>query len=173
MALRNGKIPAIHLPSTRVVTWRLQNRRATGAKEGPALIIRTLSLASLLLLGLPAAAAQAGQAAEPAPEAGTEAEPSRVINLIVYGEDACPEAENPDEIVVCGRRPESDRYRIPKDLRSKPEESSAAAWTTQMEALDADARPSRPGSCSAVGSYGQSGCFQQRLEQWQAERRDR
>lgn len=106
-------------------------------------------------------------------EVGAEADaPSRTINLIVYGEDACPEPENAEEIVVCGRRPESDRYRIPKSLREKKEEAvPAQSWTTQMEALDQDMRHTRPGSCSAVGSFGQSGCFQQRLEQWQAERR--
>lgn len=128
--------------------------------------IRAIAPACLFVLLAPPAAAQS---ADPVPED----EPSRVINLIVYGEDACPEAENPDEIVVCGRRPESDRYRIPKDLRAGEEEIPAPAqsWTAQMEALDQDMRVTRPGSCSAVGSYGQTGCFQQRLEAWQAQRR--
>lgn len=130
------------------------------------MIIRLSAFAFLLLPGLPANAQD---------EQAPEAEPSRVINLIVYGEDACPKAENPDEIVVCGRRPESDRYRIPKDLRAGEEDVPAPAqsWTAQMEALNRDMRVTRPGSCSAVGSFGQSGCFQQRIDEWQAERRGR
>ena len=119
----------------------------------------------LALLILMPAPLSAQDAAEPMPE--------RIINLTVYGDDACPEPENADEIVVCGRRPESDRYRIPKDLRSKPEESGAQSWTTQMEALNEDMRYTRPNSCSVVGSYGQTGCFQEFIRQWQAERRSR
>ena len=39
--------------------------------------------------------------------------PQRITNLLVYGDDPCPKGEG-DEIVVCARRPESERYRIPK-----------------------------------------------------------
>ena len=42
--------------------------------------------------------------------------PQRVFNLIVYGDDPCPKGEG-DEIIVCARKPESERYRIPKKLR--------------------------------------------------------
>ena len=36
----------------------------------------------------------------------------RVSRVVVYGRDACPRGSG-DEIVVCGRRPENERYRIP------------------------------------------------------------
>ncbi|HEY6916801.1 MAG TPA: hypothetical protein VI381_04100 [Allosphingosinicella sp.] len=110
--------------------------------------------------------------AQPQDEAAGQTQAStRTINIIVYGDDACPEPDNSDEIVVCGRRPESDRYRIPKALRGKKEESGAMAWTTQMEMLDQDMRYTRPNSCSAVGSGGMTGCVQQSIDQWRAERR--
>jgi hypothetical protein len=124
-------------------------------------------MAAFLLLASPPLLAQ-----EVAEADGT---PSRTINLMVYGNDTCPEAESPDEIVVCGRLPETERYRIPKELRTKEEDPGApgTSWTTQMEMLNQDMRYTRPDSCSAVGSGGQTGCYQQRLDQWRAERRAR
>jgi hypothetical protein len=115
------------------------------------------SLWSLLLLAGTSAAAQ-----EP---------PQRESHVIVYGDDACPPSTD-DEIVVCGRRPEEERYRIPAPLRrgDRPAESS---WTSQAEALDEAQRDTRPNSCSVVGSWGQSGCFEQMMRQWRAERRAR
>ena len=37
--------------------------------------------------------------------------------LVIYGNDACPSSEG-QEIVVCARKPESERYRIPSELRA-------------------------------------------------------
>jgi hypothetical protein len=68
---------------------------------------RTLAAAGLLAWAFPAAAQEA------------EADlPERTTTAVVYGEEACPKAEE-GEIVVCARRPEGDRYRIPKELRGK------------------------------------------------------
>src|SRR3546814_18634034 len=39
-----------------------------------------------------------------------------VNQIIVYGEDRC-EPSSPDEIVVCNRLPETDRYRVPEIFR--------------------------------------------------------
>jgi hypothetical protein len=94
--------------------------------------------------------------------------PDRTINILVYGNDPCPQSTE-DEIVVCARRPERERYRIPKSLRRQ--ERSASSWTNRVEELEAASRPSMPGSCSAVGSFGQSGCTQQMINQWYRERR--
>jgi hypothetical protein len=120
-----------------------------------------LSRAALLLLALAAPA----QADDPDPP------PGRTINLVVYGEDPCPQSTG-EEIVVCARRPESERYRIPKSLRNR-DQRGEASWGSRSEALDEASRPSMPGSCSVVGSYGQSGCFQQMMNQWFKERRSR
>ncbi|MGZ8346832.1 MAG: hypothetical protein ACXWUP_06940, partial [Allosphingosinicella sp.] len=89
---------------------------------------------------------------------------------IVYGDDPCPAAADDAEIVVCARRPEEERYRIPEALRrsSRPAETS---WTTRTEDLEAAQRDTRPDGCSVVGSFGQSGCTQQMVRDWYAERR--
>lgn len=96
--------------------------------------------------------------------------PERVINLLVYGDDPCPAGEN-DEIIVCARRPESERYRIPKDLREEKEDLPDLSWGARVESLDAAQRETRPDSCSVVGSGGQTGCLAQWLRQWLTERR--
>lgn len=36
--------------------------------------------------------------------------------VVVYGDDACPESTS-DVIVVCARKAEFERYRIPEELR--------------------------------------------------------
>src|SRR3546814_12198212 len=48
--------------------------------------------------------------------------PQKIFNLIVYGDDPCPKGQG-DEIIVCARKPESERYRIHRKLREKPERS--------------------------------------------------
>ena len=40
----------------------------------------------------------------------------RVNQLIIYGDDECPTSMG-GEITVCARKAESERYRIPDDLR--------------------------------------------------------
>jgi hypothetical protein len=96
--------------------------------------------------------------------------PSRTINLIVYGSDPCPRGSD-DEIVVCAHRSENERYRIPKELRKKEEQPSEVSWASRVATLEDAQRSTRPDSCSPVGSWGQTGCFQQMLNQWYAARR--
>jgi hypothetical protein len=96
--------------------------------------------------------------------------PERIFALVVYGDDACP-AEKGDEIVVCARKPESERYRIPKTLREKPAVSGGPGWGSQVANMEAVGRQSLPGSCSVNGSYGFTGCTAAMLRQWFAERR--
>ena len=103
--------------------------------------------------------------------APTHAEPpNKVFNLIVYGDDPCPQGEG-DEIIVCARKPESERYRIPKKLREKPAPSGGPGWGSQVATMEQAQRQTLPGSCSATGSNGFSGCTAKMLEQWFAERR--
>jgi hypothetical protein len=94
-----------------------------------------------------------------------------VITLLVYGEDTCPQT-NGEEIVVCSRRPEAERYRIPPKLRQKADDFSGdhGSWTSHNEALEASTRFTRPNSCSTVGTGGQTGCLAAALHQWYLER---
>ncbi len=100
-----------------------------------------------------------------------QAPPERASSLIVYGDDPCPQASE-DEIVICARRPDSERYRIPKELREAERDPSQQSWASRVDMLEDISRQNIPGGCSVVGSYGQSGCWQQMMRQWQAARRD-
>ena len=111
-------------------------------------------------------------AASPAAAAGQPEPPERESRLVVYGDDACPEPETPEEVVVCARRPEEERYRIPAPLR-RDGQPAEASWSTQAAELEEAQRDTRPDSCSVVGSYGHTGCTQDMLRRWLEERRAR
>lgn len=127
-----------------------------------------------LLLPLLAALAFAAPAAAQVEDLAQSSQPPGKFSfLIAYGEDACPEAEG-DEIVVCAQEPEADRYRVPRELRAELREEDVGgggSWASTVEAHDDIARLGRPNSCSAVGSYGFTGCTSAMLRQWFAERR--
>src|SRR3546814_3237731 len=44
---------------------------------------------------------------------GTTTDGKRIVSMVIYGEDPCPEGKD-GEIVVCSRQPERDRYRLPR-----------------------------------------------------------
>ena len=116
--------------------------------------MRHIIAASLLLTSLPLAA-----------ETGKP--PERYATTTVFGEDACPTPKG-DEIIVCARLPESERYRIPKHLRKKKREDSgpSASWASRVRTLEDAQRFTRPGSCTAIGAFGQTGCTQAMINQW-------
>lgn len=123
--------------------------------------MRLSGLAPLLLMLAPfAAAAQEGP-------------PEREEKIVVYGDDPCPKAENEEDIVICARKPESERFRIPRELREIPRSGESNSWASRAADLEEEQRSTRPGGCSVDGSYGQTGCFQEMIRQWQAERRSR
>lgn len=95
--------------------------------------------------------------------------PARESTIVIYGDDPCPRVEG--EVVVCARRPEEERYRIPRPIRER--QPTETAWASRVEALEEESRQMRPNSCSVVGSFGQSGCSQAAIRQWYAERRAR
>jgi hypothetical protein len=120
-----------------------------------------------------AAAAGAGAllAAVPAAAQGTAASPAaepRISTMIVYGDDPCPPSTD-DTIVVCARKPDKERYRIPEALRGDPNDPKNQAWATRATALEYAGR-SGIGSCSTVGPGGASGCFNQIVREARAER---
>ncbi|HEV2815613.1 MAG TPA: hypothetical protein VGW40_00105 [Allosphingosinicella sp.] len=106
-----------------------------------------------------------------APASAQDPPPPRESQLTVYGDDPCPRSTD-EEIVVCHRRPEEERYRIPAPLR-RSSRNAEQAWTSRVEGLEETARDARPGSCSVVGSFGQSGCTQALIRQWYEARRAR
>lgn len=127
-------------------------------------MIRVPILIALLATLAASSAAEARRPVVP-PASGRQ-----IISLVVYGEDGCPKAIA-DEIVICARKPESERYRIPKDLRQEPVAVGTQGWGSRVAAVEADARQLIPGSCSPIGSNGQTGCAQAALARWYWDRR--
>jgi hypothetical protein len=124
-----------------------------------------MNIAAFLLL----LAAVAPAAAQDMPKvSGTP--PERIAQLTVYGKDPCPRSTG-DEIIVCARMPEGERYRVPKPLREKRRtDQPAMAWGARSLDLETVSRQGLPGSCNTGGSNGQTGCFRQFLAQARAER---
>jgi hypothetical protein len=122
-----------------------------------------------LILTLAGFALAAGSAIAADPPA-SGAPPERISALTVYGDDPCPRSSG-DEIVVCARQPESERFRVPKRFRNqRKRDPGGTAWGARVQTLEYVSRTGRPNSCSPVGSFGQTGCTQQFLSQWRAER---
>ena len=118
-----------------------------------------------------ASAGAALLAAAPAVAQGTAGPPAepKISTMIVYGDDACPPSTE-DTIVVCARKPDKERYRIPEELRGDPNDPKSQAWAARATALEYAGR-SGIGSCSTVGPGGVSGCFNQIVREARAERR--
>ncbi|UVO54565.1 hypothetical protein [Sphingomonas sp. SUN039] len=97
--------------------------------------------------------------------------PKTTTTTTVFGNDPCPKPRG-DEIIVCAREPEGERYRIPKQFRTKPREESggSASWASRVAGLEDAQRFTRPNSCTAIGSNGQTGCTQAMIRQWFLER---
>jgi hypothetical protein len=123
-----------------------------------------------MMLKLPlSVAAAAGLAvalaALPAPALAQEA---RVNEIIVYGTDPCPRSTD-DEVVVCARKPESERYRIPERFRSGGSRQSRQSWARNAKSFETVGRTGI-NSCSAVGPGGHTGCLEQIINQAREER---
>lgn len=92
------------------------------------------------------------------------------VNLvIVYGNDPCPQSQGSD-IVVCARKGEEERYRIPEPLRGDPNKPSNQAWGERMRSMEYVGR-SGTESCSPDGGGGATGCFAKLARLAKAERR--
>lgn len=91
----------------------------------------------------------------------------RVNMVIVYGKDECPQPKG-DEITVCARKDESERYRIPEELRGS-ESPQNDAWNNRVLAYEMVNRTGTL-SCSPVGAGGYTGCAQQFINRAYAEK---
>jgi hypothetical protein len=114
----------------------------------------------ILFLCSSAALAAAALTALPASAQLVEDQRQQVRNVIVYGNDPCPQ-ERGDEIVVCARRPESERYRLPPETQAPNPTDRRSALQRQQEIREATATGTD--SCSAVGPGGHTGCLQQQI----------
>jgi hypothetical protein len=115
--------------------------------------MKTRFLASATLL------AAAALGALPSSAQPVEDQRRQVRQVIVYGNDPCP--RDTGEIVVCARRPESERYRLPPETQAPNPADRRSALERQQEIREATA--TGIDSCSTVGPGGQTGCLQQQI----------
>ncbi|MCY7339297.1 MAG: hypothetical protein LH465_05015 [Sphingomonas bacterium] len=118
------------------------------------------------------AAATAGLALGVAllPAAPALAQKTKISEIEVYGTDPCPRSTD-DEVVVCARKPESDRYRIPENLREGGSLQARQSWAARARAFET-VGPRGLNTCSPVGPGGYIGCSQQVINQAFNERRE-
>ena len=128
-----------------------------------------MNMSKLPYLTLSAAALAATLPAVVAP-APAMAQNSIVSEIIVYGTDPCPRSTD-DEVVVCARKPESERYRIPERYRQSGPLQSRESWANRAIAFETYGRTGI-NSCSAVGPLGFTGCTQQLINQAFKERQE-
>ena len=86
-----------------------------------------------------------------------------VSEIIVFGTDPCPRSTD-DQVVVCARKPESERYRIPEVLRSTGALQQRESWANKAKALET-VGATGTNSCSPVGPGGFTGCLTQVIKQ--------
>lgn len=86
--------------------------------------------------------------------------------LVVFGQEPCPRD------TICVRKPESEKYRIPEELRRVEPSAQSRSWAERARNLEyvGDAGLS---SCTPVGAGGWTGCYQKMLRQAREERRAR
>ncbi len=114
------------------------------------------------------AAIFAGVAALPAP---AEAQANSVSEIIVYGNDPCPRSTD-DQVVVCARRPETERFRLPEKFRPSGTRQQKEAWANKARSLET-VGSTGINSCSPVGPGGFTGCLTQVIKQARQENRER
>jgi hypothetical protein len=91
------------------------------------------------------------------------AQQGSIAEIVVYGNDPCPRSTD-DQVVVCARRPESERYRIPEKLRPGGTRQQTEAWANKARVLET-VGDTGTNSCSPVGPGGYTGCLTQVIRQ--------
>jgi hypothetical protein len=111
---------------------------------------------SLLIAGAMLAAGAATLTPVPAAaQSGSNAE------IIVFGTDPCPRSTD-DEIVVCKRYPESERFRLAPQQRPSGPRQVRESWAKRSQEWKTIGNTGI-GSCSAVGPAGSDGCLVQEI----------
>ncbi len=132
--------------------------------------MKRATIAVLMLLAGAAPPAGAQTMLKPAP---TDTSLPRQKVVTVFGTDPCPKSTDPDEIVVCTRRPDEDRYRIPPTVRNdrKPDGAFEGANRSALLGDPSGGAGGGIGSCSAVGPGGGTGCNQAQSDAYRRARK--
>ncbi len=116
------------------------------------------------------ALASALAALAPLPAVAQEEAGEKVNMIIVYGDEICPVTKG-DEIVVCARKPEAERFRIPAPFRGgDPNSTVNTAWSERARSFETVGQTGI-NSCSPVGINGASGCMAKLIHDAYAERK--
>ena len=115
-----------------------------------------MSIRPLILAATAAAALAAPAAAQDAP-AGTET----YNTVIIYGDDACPVSDG-DTITVCARMDESERYRIPPNLRQS-ENPANQSWSDRVRSFETVGDWGTM-ACNNIGGAAELGCTMEMIE---------
>jgi hypothetical protein len=109
-----------------------------------------------------------GLAALPSPAVAQS--DNSLSEIIVYGTDPCPRSTD-DKVVICARKPEAERYRIPEKLRSGGPRQTREAWANKARQFET-VGSTGTFSCSPVGPGGYTGCLSQVINQAKRERKE-
>lgn len=126
--------------------------------------MRTAHWIALALAAAPLPATAQETAPPPAGDtaATTAIENYRRVTVVVYGDDPCPAAQSPDEIVVCARRPEEERFRLrtvqPVPGATVPTERTEQGGVGRTLGTDDVRLAGGNGTCTTVGPGGLTGC---------------
>jgi hypothetical protein len=123
-----------------------------------------LAAASVIAAGLAVSTAPA------AAQSNSKASGDDVGYIIVYGSDPCPRSTDSED-VVCARKPESERYRIPERYRESGPRQTRESWAQKAKSFEYVGRTGTQ-SCSAVGPGGYTGCLQNMIDRAKAESRE-
>ena len=116
------------------------------------------------------AVAIAGGAAMTLGAAPAAAQSRPMSEIIVFGEDPCPRSTE-DNVVICARKPESERYRIPEEFRSTGSAQENRSWAANARYLES-VNSAGVRRCSPVGPEGFTGCLNELIAENKAERRE-
>lgn len=108
-----------------------------------------------------------GFAALPVPAEAQSA--PNIAEIIVYGNDPCPRSTD-DQVVVCARRPEAERYRIPPKMRQSGTPQQMESWAVRSRNLET-VGATGINSCSPVGPAGYTGCLMKVIQEAKGERK--
>ena len=119
------------------------------------------------LLSAAAVAVAGGYSEMPTP-ALAQAQPN-IAEIIVYGNDPCPRSTD-DQVLICARRPEAERYRIPPKMRQSGTPQQMESWAVRSQSLETVGATGM-NSCSPVGPAGYTGCLTKLIKEANGERK--
>ena len=108
-----------------------------------------------------AALAAGGFSMLPAPALGQGTPNMREIT--VFGSDPCPRSTD-TAVYVCNRRPETERYRLPKNQQLQGTRQQRQSWANKAQTLTTVGNTGT-GNCSPVGPGGFTGCLTQEINE--------